>query len=727
MSTRFVSKMLDYSKGILGGVSDYGRRPNYLSSADNVLLRPFGALQVRKGSQRSNSTALNKEPHTIMEHVGLDTIVRIFVGTKDAGSGKLYRMNSTTFTLQNTPFAIHASNRIVWDQLNDVLWAAQPGGNPPMFFASANPSETWHNAMLPRPSFPAIANGTVVTIVSSVPGGQTLPGGTTTTGCALGATTLTLSANAGGGVNGDCVLNFGGIIVPNCQLTNGAATCTYDGPGAAAQKPFTLTNGAAAGGALTVLTTYNYRLRYRYKNGSSLTSVVVTATATGAGLPQSIAVSNIANEVRSDYVGWTLERTKFGGDATGPWYVLADGTGTTYTDLKADGDLGARTDPDLKHGEPLAFEGIIAHRDRLFGWLGSTLYASQSIADLESTGICNWNALNGYEFGKDDGDSIQAVVRQNDRLVIFKKWSVWALEGFDPNSFLEVPIFTGAGAAGPRCAGAMGGRVWFFGDAGMHQLVGNEVTPFGWEQVGHIFDAMAKSRFSDVVVKNYLGQLVLVSFSTGGARNDAFLVYDQRFGGWTRFTNWYAQDILVQKGASFGDAQTILFADTRDFDAGGAHDYRVWLGFSGFKDEKAANGSGGANVRVQIVTPFIDDGSADATKIYERLQVFASAGLDTNLSLTLEVTPRPDSRSFSTLITQAGTKWGTLPQAHGSVPPTWGSFKWGQKADLAPYSGLRAGLTGSRYRVTATADCPGDFQFKGHAADVLLLPERRMS
>jgi hypothetical protein len=708
---RYASKMLDFSKGIVGGVSDYGRRARHLSVAENVLLRPFGGVKVRAGSQRACSATLTKEPHTLMEYIGSDGTTRIFEGCKDASVGVLNRMTASAFTAQTTPYALHLSNRMSWDQLNDVLWATQLGTtNPPMFFSVLNPTDTWHNMTLPRPAFMDIASGVTVTKIS---GAGTLGGATTVSAPVVrGANTISIAPNPT--ASGVAVLNIGGITVPNCRLTIGSPTVYYEAAslGVGAPMTITLVNDATSG--LTQSNPYFWRLRYRYRNGSSIASAAVTATTAAAA--QRADITNIVQEARSDYVGWTLERTKPGGNAQGPWYFVIDGTGSTYSDKFADSAMGAQTDPEIKHGEPLHYEGVIAHRDRLFGWAGSTLYASQAIGDLEATGVCNWNALVAYDFGKDDGDSIQAVVRQNDRLIILKKWSVWALEGFDAASFIQVPIYTGAGAAGPRCAGAMGGVVWFFGDAGLHQIVGNEVKPFGWEEIGHIFDAMNKTRFGDVVVKNYLGQLLLVSFSTGGARNDSFMVYDQRFGGWTKFTNWFAQDILVQRGASFGDAQTILMADARDFGGG---DYRTWMALYGFGDEKHTDGSAGAAVRVQLITPWIDDGTPDVLKMYERLEAFAFSGVDTNMSLSLQVSPNPDSRSFSALLTQSGIKWGS--------GPLWGTFKWGQQADVSPFSGLRPGLTGTRYRVTVTANCAGDFQFKGFAADVLLLPERRMS
>jgi len=716
MASRYVSRMLDFSGGVIGGVSDYGRSPRHGRAIDNLLLRPFGALQIRPGSQRASSALLSDLPHTLLEWVSASGSVRLFAACEGSPAGKLFRIEAGAITAQTMPFALPTTDVGVHDQLNDAMFLAHNGGNnPPAFWRSTNPANTWHTSILPRPAFMDIADQTVVTKVS---GAGTLGANTKVNGSVTrGASTLTLTVPATG--TGVCVLDFGGIQVPNCRVAAGLTTVWYEAANLGVGDPFTL--AAVAGGSIEVGAQPWYRLRYRYLDGSSRASKAVRLGAAIVAPNQTVAITNIVEEIRSDYVGWTLERTKLGGTADGPWYEVVDKDKgvSSYNDTFIGGDLGARTDPDLIHNEPVHYDGVIAHRERLFGWSGSKLYCSQTIGDSQATGICNWNPLNEFPFGEDDGDQITCVIRQNDRLLVFKRWSVWALEGYDPSNFVVVPIYQGAGASGPRAAASMGARVWFYGDGGMHAMVGNDVRPFGWKEVGHLFDKAAKAKAPDAVVKNYLGQLVLVAFSSGGVRNDTILVYDQRFGGWVRFTGWYPQDILVQKAGTFGDAQAIIFADTRDRDAGVGFDYRIWLGFYGLKDERAADGTGGTDVPFVVETPTIDDGSPDVVKDYERLQVFVSADQRTSLSVNIAAEPNIETRSLSFIVSQAGTVWGS--------GPLWGEFTWGQVRDQHPLDSIRAGLTGTQYRLRVSGSAPSDFQFKGYAMDVILLPERRLS
>lgn len=707
MGRRYTSRMLDFSKGVVGGISDYGRRPRHLRVAENVLMRPFGAVQVRLGSQRLCSATLTKKPHSLMEWVSTAGATQLYVGCDDT-AGILYRMTGSALTSQTTPYALASTSKMSWAQLNGALWVTEnAGANEPMFYRSSNAANTFLSGHLPQPGFPATTTGAAIT-------GAGIPAATTLNGSiAEGAVTLTLSANAT--ASATVTLVIGGKSVPNCTTTAASPTVTYNVATAAAGAQMTLTG--AAGGSMTAAITYYYRPRYRYTDGSSRAG---TPVSIAMGANTAVNITNMVNEIRSDYTGWTLERTKQGGTAAGPFYFVADAataTTTTYADTLADADLGYRAEENL-HGTPPHMDGLIAFRDRLFGWAGSLLYASQATGDAEATGIANWQALNAYEFGTDDGDSIQCVVVQGDRLLIFKKWSVWALEGFDPQSFAEVPVYRGAGAAGPRCADSMGSTAWFFGDAGFHLIRGNAIEPFGWVEVGHLFDLFVKGKYADVVVKNYLGQHVLIAFSSGGTRNDDMLLYDQRFGAWTRITNWYAQDILVQKAAGFGSAQAIVFADQRDRDATAGFDYRVWLGFYGYKDEKAADGTSGSAVTVQLVTPYIDDGSPDVWKDFERLELYAASnGITMAVVLTLD--PDGLAQSISLPLPQSGATWG------GST--LWGAFNWATAQETSAAFGLAEGSTGRRYSLRFTAACTADFQFKGYALDAILQPERRYS
>lgn len=704
MARRIQSRVLDLSGGIIGGISDYGRRVRHVRVLENLLLRPYGALGVRKGSQRFTSDTLASKPHSCMEWVSSAGVGSIFVGS-EGSPGFLFAVSPTAYTQQITPQPLGNANKFVWDQLHGALWVAEQGSaRSPIFYRSTNPANTFHTGILPRPAFPAIASGTTIS-GSGIPGGDTVNGAV-----AAGDTTLILQVAATATAVVTLIIGSGNAAfsLPNCQTTNTSTTVRYNPASAAAGTQMTLAQ--AVGGNLTLLTQYFYRLRYRFLDGSSrATTNTHSFTLTGGN--NQINITTIANEIRSDYVGWTLERTKAGGTAAGPFYFLADSAGTTDTDVTADADLGYRSDEN-NHGEPPHFEGILAYKDRLIAWVGSTIYFSQSVGDIEATGIANWNALNASDIGPDDGDTISAIVLQVDRLVVLKRWSVWCVEGDDISSFRAFPLFKGAGCSGPRAAASIGSTIYFWGEAGFHRISGNTVGPFGWLEVGHLFDTFRPGQYADVVVRNYLGQYILLSYASSSSTNDDMLVYDQRFGAWSRITGWFWNDLLIQKAGTFGDARTIVAVDRRDLNPAAGFDYPIWLGFFGFKDEKTSSGSGGSEPNVVLETPKTDDGAPDQDKDWELLQVFMS-GTNVSASATLLV----DSGitvSISLQASQSGAVWAAA---------TWGAFTWATASDSAPFIGLRAGTVGRRYSLRIVSKPTAEFTFSGYVLDGILQPK----
>lgn len=712
MGRRITSTLTDFGGGIVGGISPYRRRVRHLQSAENVLPRPLGAVSVRKGSQRFSSATLASAPHSAMEWVTNAGVGHIFVGADGPTNGSLVEAKAGAFTAQTTPYALGATTKMVPAQLNGALWVCEnAGANPPAFFRSSNPANTFHTGRLPRPAFPAMAAGLAVA-GPGIPAGATLAADVN-----AGAVTFNLDGAHAATATAEVTLTFGTspatFQIPNCQTTNLAVAVTYDGPAAAAGTQMTLAGAVTAGAGLTLTATYRYRLRYRYADGSSPATTVLYSVAL-AGAQNSVNITTIANEIRSDYLGWTLERTKSDGTATGPFYLVADSTtaaATTYLDVKADADLGYRSDENV-HGDAPHLDGVIAFKDRLVGWQGSNLWFSQAVADIEATGIANWNALNVVAIGPDDGENITNVVLQVDRLVILKRWSVWGGEGDDISSFRVFPLYSGAGCAGCRAAAAVGAAVYFWGEAGFHRVSGNDVEPFGWTEVGHLFNTFKAGQSSDVVVKNYLGQYVLVAFSHSANYNDDMLVYDLRFRSWWRITGWNANDIVVQKAGTFGAAQAIVFIDRKDRDAGAGFDYPLWLGFSGFKDEKASNGTGGSAPTVLIETPPIDDGQPDVDKDWESIQMFLSG---TSVSANVEVEVDGNRKSTLSVGTiAAGAVWDV---------PNWDAFIWSGTDDSAPIHGIAAGTVGRRYIVRLVTQPTGDMGFSGYALDGILQPK----
>lgn len=345
-------------------------------------------------------------------------------------------------------------------------------------------------------------------------------------------------------------------------------------------------NANTVGGALTQGATYYYRYRWRHTNGSSKTSPVSAGqlvVAASGNYTINVVVA-APGAPRSDYVGCTIERTKANGSASGPFYFVADVAAGVYSDGASDASLFYETD-EIIHGEPVAMDGVIFHKGRLLGWYGTLLYVSQPIVGDEGTGICNWIGDLIFPVGKDDGDSIQTVLVQGDRLWIGKRRSIWTLEGDDPENFRIVLRYEGAGVAGPRAACALGGVVFFAaGDTRLFVMRGNAVDPWGATEVGDYLEAMDTTRDAEILAANHLGDLIMFWYvARGKTFAEDVLVYDLRFGNWSHHDNMPATDVLVQKDAFDFNNATLLFADPRVLEPGNSGavsqnpSFVVWL------------------------------------------------------------------------------------------------------------------------------------------------------
>jgi len=347
-------------------------------------------------------------------------------------------------------------------------------------------------------------------------------------------------------------------------------------------------NANSAGGALTVTKDYFYRHRYRFGNGSTLSGPVSAArqvVAASGNYTINLVIPVYAG-ARTDYVGWILERTKANGSAAGPWYIVKpDGTASTYTDGASDASLFGEADETI-HGEPVVMDGTIFHRGRLVGWRGSNLYLSQPVVGDESTGICNWIGDLIYPVGKDDGDEIQDVVRQGERLVIGKRTSVWTFDGDDVDSFRLLVRYEGAGFAGPRAAVSLGGTIFFAaGDGRLFVMRGVSVDPIGADEVGDYLLKMDTGRDAEIVAVNYLGDFILFWYvPQGHSVPDEFLAYDLRHGNWSHHTEWCAVDALVQKDRVDFNGATLLLADPRQFPAANSGAVALNPSFTAFTD-----------------------------------------------------------------------------------------------------------------------------------------------
>ncbi len=356
---------------------------------------------------------------------------------------------------------------------------------------------------------------------------------------------------------------------------NGALICTQEGgsnppiayngtewlslvlptPGAAAAA-------VAAGGAVDI-GLHKYRVRWRFKNGSSLASATVDATTAGANL--TVNLSAVPQSSRSDYIGWTVERTKLG-DTTVFYFVNDVNAGvTTYSDTVSDGSLGTRigAEPGV-HGAAPHLEGVLGFGEYLLGWNGTSLYFSRKVADAsEASGIFNFHPQENFPVNPDDGDAIVLMVKQSTRVAILKAQSIHALDGFDPATFRVGPVYDQAGCASTRGAASFGGTVFFYGgDQKLYRMDGNRVVRFGQPEVGHYLAEMDTDFDDDVVLVNYQSDYLVMGYT---APPDLFnrhaLLYRPLYRTWTHWTDVRIADALVPKRRTDFSKASILIAD----------------------------------------------------------------------------------------------------------------------------------------------------------------------
>jgi len=321
--------------------------------------------------------------------------------------------------------------------------------------------------------------------------------------------------------------------------------------------------------------THLYRVRWRFRNGSSIAGPTATIlVVAGNRVDVTLPTGGAPAPARSDFVGWSIERTKLG-DAT-IFYWVADGTGPTYQDKFSDAALGylvgndTAGTPGVHGGAPQIggkfFEGIITHRERIIGWLGSRLYVSQAVADpVEGSGPFNFHPVLFYLVEGDDGDDIVTANRGGDRLGIFKTASTHVLEGFDPDSFTLRMIDATIGAAGPRCVAAHGGAfIVYHGHGRIFVSKSDQLEPFGQLAIGHYLAKVDVSRDNRAVLWNQDGEYLCMAY---GESPDLFnrhvLAYRIPHRTWTHWTEMRVNDALVpKKRNAFGRAR-LLFADPK--------------------------------------------------------------------------------------------------------------------------------------------------------------------
>ena len=517
-----IDRRYDFALGVIGGTSDRMQRPRSLKRSTNLDAYPQRSMgSLRPGYREPQASPLSFEPTTLAKLVPTAGANQLIVHAKDgSGGGKLYAIQSGVpgSTLQTIPAGYTLTDHDMGNALLNgmVALTLQNDTQPPLMFSKY------------------------------ATGGQY-------------ATDL-------------------------MKLTIPTDTCT-----AAAVTPTVSGTGVDAG--------YHwYRIRFRYRNGASKVGPVFPTGGVESGPGANptfkqihianliLGTNNAAAKLKQDWVGWTIERTKlstvtlaqFSGSlgstavplVTAQWYKVADGTADTYEDVRADADLFENPSPsnlpgDL-FGDPPHLEGLIAFKDRFIGWDSYNLYASQLVGDLFGTGPCNWNPLWQYPTEPDDGDTIQCVTRQADRLLVWKTNHIYVFEGDVTGAFRIFEIGNGHGIVGPRAATTVGNVAYGLSATGLVRVVGNTVEPWGEAQVGHYVREINQDFAHLAVAVNIRGEKLWINYPSFASQvNTEVIEYNFKLRQFRHHDDISIRDWLLQEdGTSDFGGYPLLYIDS---------------------------------------------------------------------------------------------------------------------------------------------------------------------
>lgn len=184
---------------------------------------------------------------------------------------------------------------------------------------------------------------------------------------------------------------------------------------------------------------------------------------TGDGaISSSLATTD--NPYGASFAPWAVGANSFVYVACGQTYSGIKWNGTATTTLTASGSGAWQDSYASPTGTHMPKANLVAtHLDRL--WVadvkeGTTVYPNRirfshpSIAE-------SWRELD-YIDVTGGGSGITALVSFGDQLLIFKKKAVYALLGYDEDSFQLVPLTTEIGAVNAQCVAATEQGVFFF-------------------------------------------------------------------------------------------------------------------------------------------------------------------------------------------------------------------------------------------------------------------------
>lgn len=281
-----------------------------------------------------------------------------------------------------------------------------------------------------------------------------------------------------------------------------------------------------------------------------------------------------------------------------------------------------------------AFKWIVAHANRLFGFLDNTsrIYYSD-FGNGE-----NFPDLNFIDVLADDGDKLKAAASANSLLLVCKERSTHVLTGNSRDNFSLTSLSKTAGCIAPYSMIAGNGYAFFLGHEGVYQCDGRTEPILISKNIKDRMDehTQAEKEAANAVIDEANGYYIITI-------GDETFIYAIDKNAWVFDDNYLPNCWAV---AEDSNGAPILYLG--DSAAG-----KVWQADSGNADK------GNENINSVIETVKTANGRYGFPKRYGRGRIFVKATFDVSSLLTLEANVEDQGYRQLTVVNslQDGAEW----------------------------------------------------------------------
>ncbi len=239
-----------------------------------------------------------------------------------------------------------------------------------------------------------------------------------------------------------------------------------------------------------------------------------------------------------------------------------------YTGTGSSSALGGTPPSNVKY--------IEVHKGRV--WMGNSSAGNSrlhycSLDDPEDWTTTGADGAGFIDVGLDDGDVITGLCSIGQVLLVFKKWSTWALYGSGPSSFSIRKISSSVGCVSDRTIQKCETFAIFLGMDGVYSARPDGVALLSYN-IKNTIDGLTEAVKLDAASGKLRSQYWLCIDTDSDGKNDTVYVLDYVYGVWGKYTNkdeniFYRRlDGTLISGGS--DTDKIRLHDTTENDEGAA-------------------------------------------------------------------------------------------------------------------------------------------------------------